>query len=112
MTARIAIDLNVRVGDGETYAGFEDVEGELPGFADEIVEVYERESGVHGKAAVSRIDAERRLIYLRVRWSSLVDDVVVGAYGRLTQSPSPTFTTATQATTWAAMTTRRSSVAV
>lgn len=69
MTARVAIDLNVRVRGNETYAGFEDVDGGLaPG---DLVEVYERETGLRGSARVTKVDNQRQLVFLAVDWPSL-----------------------------------------
>lgn len=90
MSTRIAIDLNVRVNGGQTYAGFEDIEGEMP-MKGELVVVYERESNVSGKAEVAEIDVDRQLIYLHVDWSALFDHSVmpigaVMAPGTLTQA--------------------------
>jgi hypothetical protein len=69
MTARVAIDLNVRVRSDETYAGFEDVDGGLaPG---DLVEVYERETGLRGSARVTKVDNKRQLVFLAVDWPSL-----------------------------------------
>src|SRR4051794_10794704 len=75
---RIAIDLNVRVAGDQTYAGFEDVEGGGLPAESEYVEVYEPESGVFGKAQVTRIDMDRELIYLAVEWSGLAEPPVLG----------------------------------
>jgi len=75
---RVAIDLNVRVRGDQTYAGFEDVEGDMP-FQGARVEVYERESGVFGKAEVIEIDSDRQLIFLRVNWAALVERTVLPA---------------------------------
>jgi hypothetical protein len=69
MTARIAIDPNVRVRGNQTYAGLEDVEGAVT--VGSKVEVYERESGLTGPAEVTDVDTERRLIYLAVDWTRL-----------------------------------------
>lgn len=71
-TTRIAIDPNVRVRGNGTYAGFEDVDGPIA--IEESVEVYEPESGLTGKGKVTEIDAERKLVYLSVDWSSLTID--------------------------------------
>jgi hypothetical protein len=69
MITRIAIDLNVRVRDGQTYAGLEDVHGDIePG---STVTVYEPESGVSGSAEVTEIDTSRQLVYLAVDWQAL-----------------------------------------
>jgi hypothetical protein len=65
----IAIDPNVRIRGNATYAGFEDVEG--PMAVGEQVEVYEAESGLTGEGRVTEIDADRKLVYLSVDWSSL-----------------------------------------
>ena len=60
VTTRVAIDPNVRVRGNQTYAGFEDADGELaPGDA---VEVYEPESGLTGLAR----DNKRQLVCLAV----------------------------------------------
>lgn len=69
MTARIEIDLNVRVRGGLTYAGFEDASGAVA--AGDHVRVYERESGLEGPGEVVEVDAATKLIYLRVEWSEL-----------------------------------------
>jgi len=69
MTTRIAIDLNVRVRGGLSYAGYEDASGPVaPG---DSVRVYERESGLEGPAQVVEIDSSTKLIYLRVEWAQL-----------------------------------------
>jgi len=69
MTARIAIDPNVRVRGNETYAGLEDVEGDIA--AGSRVVVYEPESGLVGPAEVTEIDTDKRLVYLAVDWQAL-----------------------------------------
>lgn len=66
---RIAIDPNVRVRGNLTYAGFEDVYGDLP--LDGQVEVFEPEAGICGSALVVEVDTVNSLIYLDVDWSSL-----------------------------------------
>ena len=69
MTARVAIDLNVRVRGNQTYAGFEDVEGGLaPG---DDVEVYEPETGLVGPGRVTDVGNKRQLVYLAVDWAAL-----------------------------------------
>jgi hypothetical protein len=69
MTARVAVDLNVRVRGNQTYAGFEDVDvGLAPG---DLVEVYEAESGFAGQARITDVDNARRLVYLTVDWGEL-----------------------------------------
>lgn len=69
MTARVAIDLNVRVRGNQTYAGLEDADGDLaPG---DDVEVYEPETGLAGPARVIEVDNERHLVYLAVDWGQL-----------------------------------------
>lgn len=69
MTARVAIDPNVRVRGNQTYAGLEDVQGTV--VAGSHVQVYEPESGLTGPAEVTEIDHERRLVYLAVDWGKL-----------------------------------------
>jgi len=69
MTARIAIDLNVRVRGNQTYAGLEDVQGDIA--AGSTVEVYEPESGLAGPAEVVEVDLEKQLVYLAVDWHAL-----------------------------------------
>lgn len=69
MATLVTIDLNVRIGGNQTFAGFEDVDGPIrPGGE---VTVVEPESGIQGPGRVVRIDAERELIYLEVEWSRL-----------------------------------------
>jgi hypothetical protein len=48
---RVQIDLNVRVRGNATYAGFEDVTGPLA--VDQVVEVFEPESGLAGLGRVT-----------------------------------------------------------
>ena len=74
-TARIAIDLNIRVRGNGTYAGFEDVTGPIA--VGDQVEVFETESSLVGRGRVTEIDGERELVYLSVDWSSLTDDSVL-----------------------------------
>jgi hypothetical protein len=69
MTARIAIDPNVRVRDNETYAGLEDVDGDIT--CGSRVVVYEPESGLVGPAEVTEIDTDKQLVYLAVDWQAL-----------------------------------------
>ena len=66
---RIEIDPNVRVRGNQTYSGYEDVTGDL--VLHDMVEVYESEAGIVGTAEVTEIDAERKLVYLAVDWSSI-----------------------------------------
>ncbi len=75
MTARVAIDLNVRVRGDQTYAGLEDVQGTV--VVGGHVEVYEPESGLTGPAEVTEVDRERRLVYLAVDWRKLHEPVRV-----------------------------------
>lgn len=70
MTTRIAIDLNVRVRGNGTFSGFENVDGPLPQAGDHVT-VYETETELTGNGRVTEVDATRRLIFLRVDWSSL-----------------------------------------
>jgi len=74
MTARVEIDLNVRVQGNATYTGFEDVQGKIA-LGDEVV-VFESESGVEGTGRVTDIDFRRQLVYLAVDWESLQPDGV------------------------------------
>lgn len=69
MTARVAIDLNVRVRGNQTYAGFEDVHGDIA-LGDEV-EVYEPETSLVGHGRVTDVDAARQLVYLAVDWTGL-----------------------------------------
>lgn len=66
---RIAIDPNVRIRGNATFAGLEDVEGPL--HLGLMVEVFEPESDLSGIGEVVEVDAERRLVFIRVEWSSL-----------------------------------------
>jgi hypothetical protein len=69
MTARVGIDLNVRLRGGLTYAGFEDSSAPLA--VGEHVRVYERESGLEGPGEVVEVDEATRLVYLKVAWAEL-----------------------------------------
>lgn len=69
MVARIAIDPNIRVRGNQTFAGIEDVEGDVA--AGSHVVVYERESGLTGPAEVTEVDRARGLVYLDVDWTRL-----------------------------------------
>lgn len=73
MTTRVEIDPNVRVRGNGTYAGFESVIGDL--VVGGIVEVFEAESGLHGRGRITDIDVQRRLVYLTVDWASLTDEI-------------------------------------
>ncbi|GAA1154476.1 hypothetical protein F4556_005002 [Kitasatospora gansuensis] len=66
---KIRIDPNVRVRGNLTYAGLDDVTGELKEHAE--VEVYEPESGLAGHGHVEQIDLERGLVYVAVHWKTL-----------------------------------------
>lgn len=66
----VMIDPNVRVADGLTFSGFEDVVGELPDQGDRVT-VREPESGIVGIGTVARVDFADRLVYLNVDWSNL-----------------------------------------
>jgi hypothetical protein len=84
VTVRIAIDLNVRVRENQTYSGFENVR--VPGAsADDPVDTrdikpgtaviaFEEESGIIADATVTAVDEEARLVYLAVDWGSFRDD--------------------------------------
>jgi hypothetical protein len=67
--ALIEIDLNVRVRGDKTYAGMEDVQGQID-VGDEVY-VHESESRVIGSARVLEIDSARQLVFLSVDWASL-----------------------------------------
>lgn len=69
MTARVLIDPNVRVRGNQTYAGIEDVEGDVT--VGSRVEVYESESGLTGLAVVTEVDYGRGLVYFKVDWETL-----------------------------------------
>ena len=69
MTTTVTIDPNIRVRDNLTYAGFEDITG--PFFEGALVTVLEVESGLVGKGRITSTDPEKRLVYLRVDWSTL-----------------------------------------
>lgn len=73
MTKEIFIDPNVRVAGNETFSGFEDVVGDLPGEG-ATVRVREPESNVIGQGLVTRVDRESRLVYLSVEWAGLVPE--------------------------------------
>ena len=66
---RIEIDLNVRVRGNWTFSGLEDADG--PVVVGDIVEVYERESGLAGPGRVEDVDEAARLIYLSGDWGTL-----------------------------------------
>jgi hypothetical protein len=70
---RIEIDLNVRLGQTMTFAGFEDLYGCEP---DQLglcmpITVCERESEVEGSAMVVGIDYDKCLVYVQLEWSRL-----------------------------------------
>jgi hypothetical protein len=69
VTARVAIDLNVRVRGNQTYAGFEDADRSLA--TGDEVEVFEPETGLAGPGRVTDVDNKRRLVYLAVDWPAL-----------------------------------------
>lgn len=77
----IAIDLNVRTEDNQTYVGFEDADRSVR--VGQYVTVVEPESGIQGSAVVTRVDAERSLIYLAVDWVGLREDFPSNADIRL-----------------------------
>lgn len=72
---RVIIDLNVRIpfpgSKGVTYAGFEDVIGEVRPCLHEDVDVVEIETGVAGRGRVVGVDLAKSLIYLDVDWAGL-----------------------------------------
>lgn len=69
---RAEIDLNVRIGRGMTFVGFEDITpaGELPE-PGEVIVVGESESRAMGAALVLSLDHDTELIYLSISWRSL-----------------------------------------
>lgn len=67
--ALVEIDLNVRVRGDQTYAGLENVQGEIS--VGDLVWVHESESQVIGSAQVVEIDPARELVFLSVDWASL-----------------------------------------
>jgi hypothetical protein len=69
---RVAIDPNIRVRGNATYVGFEDVSGPIA--VDEVVDVYEPESGVSGEGRITEINSDKELVYLSVDWASLSAD--------------------------------------
>jgi hypothetical protein len=69
LATAIEIDLNVRVRGNETFARFEEAEGDLA--VGERVQVYESESGLVGEGRVTEIDPVAGLVYLSVDWPSL-----------------------------------------
>ena len=87
MKPRVEIDLNVRSGVDQTYAGFEDVTGDLPSVGD-IVDVFESESGLVGIGQVLELRHEARIVVLGVRFSDLTHPLPSGA--RLVFGPVPT----------------------
>lgn len=81
MTVTIIIDPNVRIEEGRTYSGFEDVLGTFVSDLREgdAVTVLEEESGLHGEAVIYAIDPDKELVFLTVDWGSLR----AGAYTEL-----------------------------
>ena len=69
VTTRVRIDLNVRVRGNGTYAGFEDVYGPIA--VNDLVHVFEPESGFEGEGRVTEIDVAAQLVYLTVDWGAL-----------------------------------------
>lgn len=90
---RVLFNPNLRVGEGETMAGFEDVQVEvdpnvrvrgnqtyscfrhvrgadLPAIGDPV-QVVEPESGLTGTGTVTDLDHEAEIIYIRVDWRGL-----------------------------------------
>ena len=65
---KVEIDLNVRTGLSTTYAGFENVDGNIT-LGPCIV--YESESGLSGKGSIIAIDRSKELVYLVVDWKGL-----------------------------------------
>jgi hypothetical protein len=68
---RIRIDPNVRIANGYTVAGTEDIDPSSTGWAlavNQEVEVYEPESGGHTIGMVMAINQQKGLIVLQVPW--------------------------------------------
>src|SRR5665213_2881563 len=73
MTIKTSIEINpnLRVEGDQTIADLdEDVHGPVPRQFEEVA-VYERASGLFGRAWVSAVDEEDRTILLTVDWASL-----------------------------------------
>jgi hypothetical protein len=72
MTARIEINPNLRLDGDLTMVDLdEDVEGDLTGGFLELVQVYERESGLTGRGWVSSVDRHERTLTVIVEWAGL-----------------------------------------
>lgn len=71
----IMIDPNVRVADGLTFSGFEDVRGPMPEVGQQVL-VREPEANLVASGIVTRVDYGDSLIYVRVEWASLAPDVL------------------------------------
>lgn len=66
---RVEIDPNVRVRGNQTMTGLENVYGPIA--IGQPVQVFESEAEIEGDAWVSDIDNRKRLVYLKVVWTSL-----------------------------------------
>jgi hypothetical protein len=72
MTARVEINPNLRLDGDLTMVDLnEDVEGDLNGGLLELVQVYERESGLTGRGWVSRVDRQDGTLTVIVDWAGL-----------------------------------------
>lgn len=69
--SRVEIDPNVRVRGNQTFSGLENVYGPIA--VGQAVQVFESEADIVGDAWVTDIDNKKKLVYLRVLWSSLRD---------------------------------------
>lgn len=67
--SRVEIDPNVRVRGNQTFSGMENVYGPIA--VGQAVQVFESEADIVGDAWVTDIDHKKKLVYLRVMWSSL-----------------------------------------
>jgi len=65
---RVAIDPNVRVRGGKTYAGFEDIDGDA---AVGEVAVHVPETSLTGTGRIVEVDDLRQLVVLDVDWASI-----------------------------------------
>lgn len=66
----VTVDLNVRVRGRLTYAGFEDVEGEIP-LPGSSVTAVEKETGLRAPGIVTEVDPVKELVFLAVAWREL-----------------------------------------
>lgn len=67
--SRVEIDPNVRVRGNQTFSGLDNVYGPIA--VGQAVQVFEPEADIVGDGWVTDIDHKKKLVYLRVMWSSL-----------------------------------------